>query len=49
MTGPDVLSRLLYAGSHDLSVGALPSDLPVLFGTALGTVARYYAGGPTSS
>lgn len=42
--GRDVLSRLLYAGRTDLSVGALAVIFPFCFGTALGTVAGYYGG-----
>jgi peptide/nickel transport system permease protein len=42
--GRDVLSRLLYAGRTDLSVGALAVIFPFCFGTAIGTIAGYYGG-----
>src|SRR6202034_3636464 len=42
--GRDELSRLLWAGRTDLSVGALAVIFPFCFGTAVGTLAGYYGG-----
>jgi peptide/nickel transport system permease protein len=42
--GRDVLSRLLYAGRTDLTVGIVAIIFPLIFGTFVGTVAGYYRG-----
>jgi peptide/nickel transport system permease protein len=42
--GRDELSRLLYAARTDLKVGVLAVLFPLVFGTAIGTIAGYYGG-----
>ncbi|MDX6568947.1 MAG: peptide/nickel transport system permease protein [Gaiellales bacterium] len=42
--GRDELSRLLYAGRTDLTVGVLAIVFPLIFGTLVGTLAGYFRG-----
>jgi peptide/nickel transport system permease protein len=42
--GRDELSRLIYAGRTDLTVGVLAILFPFVFGTLVGTVAGYFRG-----
>jgi ABC-type dipeptide/oligopeptide/nickel transport system permease subunit len=42
--GRDELTRLLYAGRTDLTVGILAVLFPFCFGTAVGTLAGFYGG-----
>jgi peptide/nickel transport system permease protein len=42
--GRDELSRLLYAGRTDLTVGVLAIVFPLVFGTLVGTIAGYFRG-----
>jgi peptide/nickel transport system permease protein len=42
--GRDELSRLLYAGRTDLTVGVLAIVFPLVFGTLVGTLAGYFRG-----
>jgi peptide/nickel transport system permease protein len=42
--GRDELSRLLWAGRTDLTVGVLTVLFPFCFGTVMGTLAGYYGG-----
>ena len=42
--GRDLLSRLLYAGRTDLTVGVLAIVFPLIFGTFIGSIAGFYRG-----